>query len=314
MKKITGLFAILGLMLMAVQAQAIELGIYERGVLVPSVYHDGASIDTVVGLICQDTTAGCTDHNTTSKTQIWWTFFDVDSHHVTDGVLPCTDDDLVPFSWKANSGRNLDKVSGYLVFATANANFKISANAFLVDTAKKDAIFIPVIPLIYDETEDIYDLNGNFTRTDMKVINLNNGTKAGNTLDVRYWMDPTYNAATTIVVWLVDPYLNGTKALPLTVLAYNDNEEAKSVTITLPHELNKIIPCEIPGLPTNYVDGFIQMTLPDSPTVTAGIAYSYISSTLFGAQQTLLAAECEGGERNIPDRNVPSCGCSGAGY
>ena len=310
MKKITGLFAILALMLMAVQVQAIELGVYERGVLVPSVYHDGASIDTVVGLICQDTTQGCTGHNVdtkTNKTQIYWTFFDVDSQHVTDGVLPCTDDDLVPFSWKANSGRNLDKVSGYLVFATASENFKISANAFLVDTAKKDAIFVPVIPLANS------DINSGFTRTNMEVTNLSYGTRAGNTLDARYWMDPTYNAGTTIVVWLVDPYVNSKKQpIPITVLAYNDNEMAKSVTITLPHELNKIIPCNIPGLPNDYIDGFIQLTLPTSPTdVVAGVAYSYISSTLFGAQQTLLAAECEGPRASVP--NPPSCGCQGAG-
>ncbi len=300
MKKFIGLIGIFGLLLFAAQAQAVTLGLYDAGALVPSVYHDGAAIDTVVGITCQ---MDCTSHNETAKRVIHWTFFDVDSHHVTDGDLICTDDDLVGFSWKASAGRGLDKVDGYLVFHSTSPDMQISANAFLVDQNKKDAIFVPVIPL------DAADFAGAPPTEPDTIMALNNGIQGGTTFDVRYWMDPTYNAATTIVVWLVDPYVNASKKpIPVTVNAWNDNERRKSVTITLPHELNKIIPCNIQGMPLDFIDGFITMQI---PTTNAGFAYTYISSTLFGAQQTLLAAECGSPRPSVP--NPGGCGCQGAG-
>ena len=324
MRKITGLLAFFALVLFAVQAQAVKLGIYEKGVLVPSVYHNGSTVDTVVGITCQ---FDCTDHDpTTEKTPgtVYWTFFDVDSRHVTDGTFTCTDDDLYGFSWKANSGRGLNDTDGYLVFlADPNRqNFNISANAFLVDQTNKDAIFIPVIPLSCD---DFYDNDGRqgCGNIDPRAMNsktireLKYGIQAGTWVDMRYWIDPTYNAGTTIVIWLVDPQKKGSKSLSQTVIVYNDEEQSKSVNIELPHELNKIIPCEIVGMPAEFIDGFIQWRFPATNdanhVATDGFAYSYISSSLFGAQQTLLAAEC-GNNSTATGNNPPSCGCQGAGY
>ncbi len=308
MKRFAGFLAMIGLMLFAVQAQAVTLGQYAKGALVPSVIHDGAAVDTVVGILCQ---IDCTTHvsptdDANTKVKIHWTFFDVDSHHVTDGVIGCTDDDLVGFSWKASAGRNLENVPGYLVFQAQGEIATISANAFLVDQNKNDAIFIPVIPLT------AADFAGAPATEPDAVMALTNGIRGGTPFDVRYWMDPTYNAGTSIVVWLVDPYVNADgKAVPVTVMAWNDNEVPKSITISLPHELNKIVPCEIPGMPLDFVDGFISMAMPAS---IDGFAYSYISSSLFGAQQTLLAAEC--GDVRAPSTPTPpaDCGCQGAGY
>jgi len=321
MRKLTGLLAFCALVLFAVQAQAVKLGIYEAGVLVPSVYHNGSTIDTVVGITCQFQDTKCDDHNASKEGTVYWTFFDVDSNHVTDGTFTCTDDDLYGFSWKANSGRGLNDTDGYLVFVAQPTKdsrgevngtaFNISANAFLVDQSKKDAIFIPVIPLRICD----FDLN-NFDPRAMNAKTLrylHYGIQGNTTVDMRYWIDPTYNAATTIVVWLVDPQITTKgKAIPQTVLVYNDEEQSKSVNIELPHELNKIIPCNIVGMPADYVDGFIQWTFPAS---TDGFAYSYISSSLFGAQQTLLAAECGAKDacQQAVNRSQPSCGCTGAG-
>jgi len=304
MKKFAGFLAMIGLMLFAVQAQAVTLGQYARGALVPSVIHDGAAVDTVVGIICQ---VDCTGHKAKEKVTIHWTFFDVDSHHITDGFIPCTDDDLVGFSWKAESGRNLDNVPGYLVFRSLDDNATISANAFLVDQNKNDAIFVPVVPLKDN------DIKWDRVTNVEEVVSLSNGIKRGIPFDVRYWMDPTYNAATTIVVWLTRPYVNDKrKAVPMDVMAWNDNEVPKSITISLPHELNKIVPCEIPGMPLDFVDGFISMAMPAS---IDGFAYSYISSSLFGAQQTLLAAECPNAQAgSTPQPPAGDCPCKGAGY
>ncbi len=301
MRKLTGFLAFIGLVLLAVQAQAVTLGIYEKGALVPSVYHNGSTVDTVVGVLCE---FNCTDHVTASGT-VYWTFFAANSTHVTDGTFTCTDDDLYGFSWKANSGRGLNDKSGYLVFVADpnDDNFTISANAFLVDTARKDAIFIPVVPLSINDFERGFDPRA---MTETTLASLTYGIRGGTTVDMRYWIDPTYNAATTIVVWLTEP------AGGQTVLVYNDEEESKSVNISMPLELNKIIPCDIPGMPLDYIDGFIQWTFPGTPDAIDGMAYSYISSTLFGAQQTLLAAECNGQTATAPGQ--PSCGCTGAGY
>ena len=307
MRKLTSLIAFFALVLFAVQAQAVKLGIYDRGALVPSVVHDGGNLDTVVGITCQlqcsrtstDSLVG--DHNATAKRVIHWTFFDVDSHHVTDGQFPCTDDDLYGFSWKANAGRGLENVEGYLVFRSTSSDMRIAANAFLVDMANKDAIFIPVVPL---DTDDMA------TDGTDAVLKLTNGIQGKTRVDMRYWIDPTYNAATTIVIWLVDPILNSNhKPITQTVLAWNDDEQVKSVNIDLPHELNKIIPCQIPGLPTEFVDGFITWITPAS---NDSMIYSYISSSLFGAQQTLLAAQQCTANATIGG-SIPSCGCTGAG-
>jgi len=300
MKKLVGFLSVIGMLMLAVQVQAVQLGLYEKGALVPSVYHNGADVDTVVGILCE---FNCTDHSPTASGTVYWTFFAANSTHVTDGKFTCTDDDLYGFSWMGNSGRGLDNKDGYLVFVADpnNTNMTISANAFLVDTTKKDAIFVPVVPL------SINDFQANFdprAMTPNTLYQLTYGIQGGTTVDMRYWIDPTYNAATTVVVWLVDPV--GAQ----TVLVYNDAEDSKSVNINMPYELNKIIPCNIVGMPQNYVDGFIQWTFPDT---IDGFAYSYISSTLFGAQQTLLAAECQGGQRpSVP--NPGGCGCNGAGY
>ncbi len=308
MRKLTGFLAFMGLIMLAVQAQAVTLGIYEKGALVPSVYHNGSTVDTVVGILCE---FNCTDHVTASGT-VYWTFFAANSTHVTDGSFTCTDDDLYGFSWKANSGRGLNDKDGYLVFLAdpGDANMTISANAFLVDTAKKDAIFIPVVPLVCNDFVDKNGVRGCDSRdfdpramTEDSLDRVLYGIRANTTVDMRYWIDPTYNAATTVVVWLTKP------ANAQTVLVYNDEEESKSVNINMPLELNKIIPCQIPGMPLDYIDGFIQWTFPAS---TDGMAYSYISSTLFGAQQTLLAAECDGTAPT--SQSQPGCGCAGAGY
>jgi len=298
MKKIVGFLGMLAMLLFAVQAQAVTLGKYTRGALVPSVFHDGASVDTVVGIICQ---IDCSSHDTKTKGgKIHWTFYDVNSTHVADGDLKCTDDDFLPFSWMQTRDR-LNGMEGYLVFH-ADANTTISANAFLVDQSNKDAIFIPVIPLVDN------DFAGAPADNPDAVMHLSNGIQAGTSYDVRYWIDPTYNAKTTIVVWLTKPYKdNDGKPIPMLVDAWNNDEVRASITLYLPQELNKLCPSTWKALPSDFIDGFVRLTM---PATIDGFAYSYISSSIFGAQQTLLAAECEQprGERPATPSNTP-CGC-----
>ena len=285
MKKLTkwgaGLVAAIAMMFMAGQAGAIELGVYEVGVLVPIAVHNGSNVDTVVGLTAlQDNT-------------VYWTFFDNNSTHVTDGEFDVTANDLHGFSWMAESGMGLEDMDGYLVFTINNAdiltgaaNATLGANAFMVDTATDDAIFVPCVPLDIDDYAWPLDL----TVMDANSIwSLWYGTWEGLTVDIRYWIDPAYSASTQIVIWTVED-VEGT----YTVNMFNDEEERKSLNFELENEeLSVIDPSTLLGVPADFIDGFIRWTFPD---VTLGpdddgIAFSYIDSTAFGAKQTLLAQE-----------------------
>ena len=285
MKKLTkwgaGLVAAIGMMFMAGQASAVDLAYYEVGVLVPIAVHNGSNVDTVVGLTAlQDNT-------------VYWTFFDNNSTHVTDGEFDVTANDLHGFSWMAESGQGLEDMDGYLVFTIndddtlgVTANATLGANAFMVDTGTDDAIFVPCVPL---DIDDYAALPLDLTAMDSdSIISLSYGTRENTTVDIRYWIDPAYSASTEIVIWTVED-VEGL----YTVNMFNDEEERKSLTFDLENaELNVIDPSTLLGVPAEFIDGFIRWTFPD---VTAGfedgIAFSYITSTAFNAKQTLLAME-----------------------
>lgn len=88
-------------------AQAYTVGTFTNGVVVPNVIHNGASDTTAVGLINQ---SGATR-------AIYWTFFDQNSAHITDGCFTMTDKDYQGFVWSSMSGAGLEGKRGYLVFA-----------------------------------------------------------------------------------------------------------------------------------------------------------------------------------------------------
>jgi hypothetical protein len=301
-KKITkwgiGLVMTLAMMFMAGQASAVTLGMYDTGQLVPTVYHDGACINTVVGLQCVRN-GGC---------HVYWTFFDVDSTHITDGYIRMTDNDYYPFSWMDEAGYGLDGVDGYLVFTSgtgatdaspdASATNDIFASAFMVNAAGNDAVFIPVVPLElrdYDPSADIRAMDAT------SIISLTAGTAPGQVLDIRYWIDPAYSASTAVVLWSVCDVW-GT----YTVNMFNDTEQWKSLNFDLPNEeLNIMDPSILLGRPCGFIDGFIRFIVPSDShrNVWCGGAerqndmfvFSYVDSDLIGAMQTMLAGEQNAG-------------------
>lgn len=290
MKKITkwgiGLVMTLAVMFMAGQAGAVVLGLYETGQLVPKVYHDGANVDTVVGLSCV-ATGGC---------DVYWAFFDNNSTHITDGMIEMTKDDYYGFSWMAESGVGLENVDGYLVFTSGDnataptGTADIFANAFMVDTAGKDAVLVPVLPIPVAD----YAAGTDLTSMDAtSIVSLSAGTAPGDVLDIRYWIDTAYSATTDIVLWSVCD-ASGTYNINI----YNDEEGRKSVNFELPNEeLNIVDPSTIVGRPADYIDGFIRFTVPDGTCdLAAGdvndmFVFSYVDSDTIGAMQTLLAGE-----------------------
>lgn len=288
---------------------AIELGCYDEGVLVPRATHDGLNINTVVGLTAS------------APGIVYWTYFSKNSDHLYDASFKVTKNDLYPFDLAAVLGCNLLGEEGYLVFSFDIACKKagefdgvcgnavmneegaydtnnLAANAFLVDTAADDAIFIPVLPLDKSDYELFTDL---VAMDDESIWNARNGIAAESIVDIRYWIDPAYCATTQMVVWTV-----GNDRGIDTVVVFNDVEKPTSLTMCWRYkELNLFDPTDkgssandkchwntwgeaaaFTAWPTGYIDGFMRIDMP-----APGIAYSYITSTYFGAAQTLLAAE-----------------------
>jgi hypothetical protein len=289
-------FAALALLLGGMsKADAIELGYYEAGFVVPVAFHNASDVDTVVSII--STCSSCT---------VYWTFFSKDSDHLYDSSLKLTKDDLGSFSLMEALGCDLVGEVGYLVFTSGDANGSIiddciAANAYIIDTARNDAIFIPVLPL--EEGDYLPGLN-------LMAMNANSVTGAdcgmpkGTTVDLRYWVDPAYGADTTLAVWTAE---NGDIG-PATVNVYDDKEHRTSVTMCWKYkELNLWDPAntgatanskcpadsaaDFTAWPSGYVDGFLRLKMP-----AEGIAWSWVDSATIGAAQTFLGSEFDDGE------------------
>lgn len=292
-------------------AQAYTVGTFTNGVVVPNVIHNGAADTTAVGLINQ----------TAAVVPVFWTFFNQDSGHVTDGCFPMTPKDFQPFVWSAQSGLGLEGARGYLVFAAglvaappatvANAcgaansaaidpAALISANAFQVDLANKDLAFVPVIDGPLTIGSDLSVMGPN----DLTVVGgaLNVAGGAANTLSMRYFIDGAAGGNDTrVVVWST-----GSQKGTHTVNMYDDAQNRKSVNFKLDHtELDWFDPETIAGRPASFVDGFIEWApaaaLPADYAPAAGtgslfldggsvFSYSLISAPAFGAVQTVLGA------------------------
>ena len=291
-------------------AQAYVVGTFSNGVVVPNVIHNGSADTTAVGLINQ----------TNAIVPVFWTFFDQDSNHVTDGCFPMTPKDFHPFVWSANSGVGLEGKRGYLVFAagtpvgavtvatacsassstTLNAGARLSANAFQVDLANKDLAFVPVIDGPLTLTGDLSTMGPtNLTRV---AGALNLAAAASNTLSMRYFIDGAAGGDDTrVVVWSTGNH-KGTH----TVNMFDDAQNRKSVNFKLDHaELDWFDPETIAGRPASFVDGFIEWapaavvpsdlpatSVPGALATIGGSVFSYslISAPAFGAVQTVLGA------------------------
>lgn len=252
-------------------AQAYTVGTFSNGVVVPNVIHNGAADTTAVGLINQ----------TASIVPVFWTFFNQDSGHVTDGCFPMTPKDFQPFVWSAQSGLGLEGARGYLVFAvgdfaaapaitTANACAAarsanlgaglISANAFQVDLANSDVAFVPVIdgPLQLAVGTDLSTMGPTSLEAVAGALSTSAVVPAvvGSTLSMRYFVDGTLNGGneTRIVVWST-----GDQRGTHTVNMYDDAQNRKSVNFEMKFaELDFFNPETIPGRPAAFVDGFIE--------------------------------------------------------
>lgn len=277
-------------------AQAYQVGTFSNGFVVPNVIHNGAADTTAVGIISAQAAA------------VYWTFFDQNSEHVTDGCFEVTANDFRSFVWAQESGVGLEGRRGYLVFAADAAGAAdrapqcnggegfvsgdqdgapaaVSANAFQVNTAARDVAFVPVI-------DGHLTIGGDLTTMGPLSLNAVGGAaNGGETMYMRYFIDGRAGGDDTqIVVWSTGDLRNpdGTPG-NYTVNIYDDAQNRRSVTISLANaELNVINPEQIVGRPADFTDGFITWATP----ATAGSVFSYsiVNSPAFGAVQTLLGA------------------------
>jgi hypothetical protein len=294
-------------------AQAYTQGTFSNGVVVPNVIHNGATDTTAVGLINQ----------TAAVVPVFWTFFDQDSNHVTDGCFPLTPKDTHAFVWSSASGVGLEGKRGYLVFAAglpvvaptvanacqaANSAAQdpaalITASAFQVNTAAQDLSYTPVIDGPLTIVGDLSTMGPASLTAVAGAVTVAPGPLATPTFSMRYYVDGVVDsgANTRVVVWST-----GSQKGTHTVNMYNDAQERKSVNFKLNFaELDWFDPETIVGRPAAFVDGFIEWApvaaLPADYTPAGGagslfvdggsvFTYSLIDAPAFGASQTILGA------------------------
>ena len=281
---------------------------YTKGFLVPYVQYNHQDVDTVVGLICK------------ANSIVYWTMFDGYSHHILDGTLHCTENDLVMFSANQEFPASLKK-QGYLVFTSmlkaehnsddspmlTDDGAAIAGNAFIVDAANSDAVFLPVVQLVYSDYAsgvDLTKMNGD------SIVSLSNGLANNDGfVDVRFWIDPEFSASTRIIIWTTD-CLKITQAenencyltdamnpeLYCHAFVFDEDEHWMSLSVNLGCELTVIDPTCIEGFP-EYPNGFIRFNKSELMTRGSGaFVFSYINSPRFNATQTLMPAESCGEE------------------
>lgn len=276
-------------------AQAYTAGTFSNGVVVPNVIHNGPTDTTAVGLVNQ---------SGVSK-GVFWTFFDQNSKHITDGCFVMTNKDYTPFVWANESGAGLEGKRGYLVFsvggnvATATtcadvapsvgaANGLIAAHAFQVNTVAQDVAYTPVIdgPLTFDAAAlDLTVLGA----SSITAVTGAAQTGVDANFSMRYFLDG--GASTNIVVWST-----GIQKGSHTVNIYDDKQNRKSVNFDLKFdELDWFDPATIAGRPASFTDGFIDWTatlvdgaVPPAPIAGSVFTYSVITAPAFGATQTVL--------------------------
>lgn len=293
-------------------AQAYTVGTFSNGFVVPNVIHNGDTDTTAVGIINQ----------TGNVVPVFWTFFDANSNHVTDGCFPLTNKDYEPFIWSQQSGNSLAGTRGYLVFAvganTASTSAAtacavtnavgapftggIGANAFQVNTAAQDVAFVPVIdgPLTFASGTDLTTMGPLSLVGVGGARTVPTGPNATPAFSMRYAVDSALNAGleTRIVVWSTGDH-RGTH----TVNMYDAAQNRKSVNFALAEaELSFFNPETIPGRPANFTDGFIEWSpvaaIPVGAPATGSLyslggsmfTYSLISAPAFGAVQSVLGS------------------------
>jgi hypothetical protein len=260
------------------RAEALTLYVPDEGFVVPYVEGDSSTgLDTVIGIMRIPGGSG--------TLTVYWTFFDEDSLHVTDGDLTLTPGDVYLFSWNATKGIGLDGQKGYMAFAFSDASTtELAANALRI-IGTEVAAFIPVVPAnavlaaAAIDGNDIHISGGQIIAVD----ELGNGIQSGDDVLPRYSIDAFETEIVAFVVSNNSGYAN------YTVDIYNLEEDNTSVNVDLSDELNFIYPLTQIGRPVAYVDGFYHFGATGTGYPDDGICFSLVSNSGPTEIQTLIA-------------------------
>jgi hypothetical protein len=321
MKKLTLAVAVMSV-LGAPAASAAVLSEGANGALVPLVEHDG-NFDVGAGT-GRSTVVGV---NSCATGTVYWTFWDPDTKHVTDGRFKITTNETYSYIWSdpQNSGVGLENQVGYLTFildtsVTASTSDSdgipgaldvsdipcLAANAFQVDLNVSDVVFQPTLPLdatLGDFGQPVDGLYTPFTSGDsvpldeldeLSIAGLSAGANGHDIIHLRYLIDPSGQNQSIIYVWSAQD-MSGS----YTVNMYRHDQHVKSVTLNFPNEeLNWIRPEQILGRDPTHLDGVIRFNVPEvhgdqdddgvSDQVRGVFSWTFVSGAAFGAVQTII--------------------------
>lgn len=289
MKKLSIALAVAGAFA-ATGASAVVMGEYDQGCLVPSAIYS-ATTNTVVGITAQH--AGT----------VYWTFFDVNSNHVSDGQFAVTANDMYSYSMSAMAGALTSGTQGYLTFSHSSAgggvlstSESIACNAFYITSG--DAAYIPATALTTSDYTAAAQANlTTLGATSINGLSMGSGyvhtgaplrasASMATHVDLRYWIDgATGGRDTATIIWTANNAIGN-----YTVNMYDDAQNRQSVTLALTNqELNVYNPENQVGRPATFLDGFVNFSL-STALATGILSYSVVSDPAFGATQTLMNA------------------------
>lgn len=267
--------------------------------------------------------------NNTGETGVisWWFFDDIGAlKHKGTLVTGC--DDFVAVDWGSIVGSSgipsLDGMLGYMVLAnnvaTSGANpplFAMYADTMVIRGNWQSAAYIPTLPLTDDATNVMLQGNNEIVYTGGEptaYAPLSSGMALddddGNTnsivrFDMRYFLDPSLNGSTELVVWLGRNCRGGADGCDrrnIPVTTFDTDRLSVAGAMNLSRILNVIDPSTL-ARPNNATAGFVRVQMPEvsdsnAPGFegpdSAGVAFALIRFSTPGNSeqvQTILAHE-----------------------
>lgn len=309
MKKISIALAVASA-LGASAAHSAIMAEYANALLVPRVQYNQTS--------GQDTAIAVT---TCAAGTVYWAWYNTNSVKQADGQFDMTTNDQRSFTWSEDefSGftESLSGQEGYMTFildTTGDGRLSLqdstclSGNAFYIDQLNQgggtvpDVAFVPTYPmnLAWGDFRTTGTIAGGDFQAAFPLLTPNGvtdivglwaGARAWDTIHMRYFVDfvPNSGNDTTIFIWGANPRPN----TPISVQQYDDDQNRRSLSITIPGELS-VIDVETTSAFSSlaaFQDGFFQWVIDPNvlgESANGIVSWSVATSDAFQATQTLL--------------------------
>ncbi len=254
----------------------------------------------------------------------WWFFDDIGAlQHKGTLITGC--DDFVAVDWGAVVGSSgipsLNGMLGYMVLAnnvaTSGATaplFALYADTMVIRGNWQSAAYIPTLPLTDDATNALLQGNNEIVYTggdptdydpltSGMALDNDDGNPNQAIFDLRYFLEPSLNGSTELVVWLGDNCRGGADGCDrrnVPVATFDTNRLSVAGSMNLSKILNVVDPSTL-ARPGNAPSGFVRVQMPEvfdnnagTGPSSAGVAFSLIRFSTPGNSeqvQTILAHE-----------------------